>query len=121
MNYEENTIDWKSEDIVIHDADAKTPKMLMRVVGYNEKLKLIRTMYVRVELGRTVYENEKKFLHDPRKFDIKTDLWCADCGAVGWLKKVDGTLLCSSCTVKRYEKLKKFRDAIDKKLKEAMK
>ena len=71
MNYAENETDWKIEDIVIHDADAKTPRMLMRVIGFNEKLGLIRTTYVDKNVDGAIFENEKRYLHDPRKFGIE--------------------------------------------------
>lgn len=71
MNYEPNTQQWFRGDAVIHDADAKRPDMLMRVIGYT-KDGLIRTIYVdTAKHGRTVYQNELKYLHDPRRFEIK--------------------------------------------------
>ena len=71
MNYKENERDWKVEDIIIHDADAKTPRMLMRVIGFNEKLGLIRTVYLDRNVNGAIFENEKKYLHDPKKFGIE--------------------------------------------------
>ena len=51
---------------------------------------------------------------------IKTDMVCADCGETGLLRKVNGSLLCSHCAVKRYEKHKLFMDAIDSKIRKGL-
>ena len=34
MNYEPNTVKWKPGDLVLHDADAKEWRVMMRVVNY---------------------------------------------------------------------------------------
>ena len=69
MNYEENNIDWKIGDIVIHDADAKKEEMLMEVVKV--ELSGISTRYInKKEYGYQYYMNDKKFLHDPKRFKI---------------------------------------------------
>ena len=77
MNYKPNTIDWKVGDIVIHDADAKKPRMLMLVIRV-QKNGLIVTEYIDENIRRlclflqTKYKNDKKFLHDPKIFGIKS-------------------------------------------------
>ena len=94
--YSPNGVCWKVGDIVIHDVDRKEQKMLMEVVKikttksgslyytkylFPEKLvanclyrkygsydripKLHRDMY------EGLWENDKKYLHDPCKFDIE--------------------------------------------------
>ena len=77
MNYEPNLIQWKRGDIVIHDADAKDSRMLMRVVGYLRN-GLCRTVYVNKERQRGWgYErvsrliNRVAVLHDPVRFSIE--------------------------------------------------
>jgi hypothetical protein len=76
MNYEPNTIDWKIGDFVIHDADSKVEFMLMKVIKISVDLKSNEVIYFTeyvyphlIENG--IYENDKKFLHDPAKFNIK--------------------------------------------------
>lgn len=69
MNYEPNTIRWQKGDIVIHDADAKEPKMLMRVIGYTRD-GLCKTQYVDWSKKRTVYKNDIQYLHQPERFNI---------------------------------------------------
>ena len=92
--YPENGVYWKVGDIVIHDVDAKETKMLMRVVNIDKKTNLYHTMYLfpekivpnclyrhygnydkipkttRMEFER-IWKNDKKYLHDPDKFDIE--------------------------------------------------
>lgn len=69
MNYEPNTRHWRKGDIVLHDADAKEPKMLMRVVGYTRD-GLCKTQYVDKRRRRTMWKNDTKYLHDPERFGI---------------------------------------------------
>jgi hypothetical protein len=71
INDPENTIDWQIGDIVIHDADSKTERMLMRVVGFNRKSGLIRSVYVHQGVSKEIYENEKKYLHNPRHYGLE--------------------------------------------------
>jgi hypothetical protein len=71
-NYDKNTIQWRKGDIVIHDADAKSPKMLMKVIGYTRD-GLVKTQYVNRELKRTIWKNEIGNLHSPEIFDIYPD------------------------------------------------
>ena len=78
MNYEPNEIDWKVGDIVIHDADSKREDMLMKVIDKCDKCKLITTVYLDFNKGYSKkfgksdeYSNDKKFLHDPKRFKIK--------------------------------------------------
>ena len=72
MNYEPNAVDWKVGDLVIHDADAKDSRMLMRVVGYDEH-GLVKTRYIRHPYSgmSSIFHNDSKYLHDPARFGIK--------------------------------------------------
>jgi hypothetical protein len=78
MNYEPNTIKWKPGDIVIHDADAKSEEMLMRVIGYAKDGRCI-TVYNRKAAMNgenrrrrpTRWENPITHLHDPARFGLK--------------------------------------------------
>lgn len=70
MNDTPNTTHWQKGDLVIHDADAKTDKMLMRVIGYTRD-GLCKTQYVDRQHRRTIYTNELKYLHDPNRPDIR--------------------------------------------------
>lgn len=90
--YYPNTRYWKIGDLVIHDVDAKRKDMLMQVIGYNRVTGLCITVYafpsLRAEaecrgcseqkqrsfmykLSRQKYENELRYLHDPRRFGIE--------------------------------------------------
>lgn len=69
MNYKANKNLWRKGDIVIHDADAKEPKMLMKVIGYTRH-GLCKTQYVDRNKKRTIYQNEIKYLHQPERFNI---------------------------------------------------
>lgn len=69
MNYEPNTTKWGKGDIVIHDADAKEPKMLMTVVGMTKE-GLVKTVYTNTLMRRTVYLNPREVLHDPSRFGL---------------------------------------------------
>lgn len=77
MNYEPNTERWKVGDLVIHDADAKTPDMLMIVVGYTKEGQC-RTRYhqpperMSKASKRKVWSNDLKYLHDPARFAINS-------------------------------------------------
>ena len=74
MIYEANTVRWEVGDLVLHDADAKKPEMLMRVVGWRNSVlgETVTTQYVTPGEGRgkTIFENDVKYLHDPRRFAI---------------------------------------------------
>lgn len=77
MNYEPNTTHWKIGDLVIHDADAKEERMLMRVVGFT-KDGLVRLVYVDPKLQRkwgtkrnSALLNRMAVLHDPAKFGLR--------------------------------------------------
>ena len=76
MIYEANTTKWKRGDIVIHDADEKSERMLMRVIGYGMD-GLCHTRYVgarRSDLDtRKTWKNDVKFLHDPARFGINSN------------------------------------------------
>lgn len=69
MNYPENTTRWKPGDLVIHDADAKESRMLMRVTGYSKTNGLCITRYLDPE-RRKIYENDIKYLLDPAPFGL---------------------------------------------------
>ena len=71
MNYEPNTTKWEIGDIVIHDADAKNERMLMRVIGYEDNGKLI-TEYIKFESPDKTYTNRIEVLHAPSLFGILT-------------------------------------------------
>lgn len=71
MIYEPNTVDWQPGDIVIHDSDAKEPKMLMRVIAVTVDkmgIEMIDTEYIRDTNKRC--SNLKEYLHDPDRFGI---------------------------------------------------
>lgn len=70
--YPANTVRWRKGEIVIHDSDAKEPKMLMVVIGYSRD-GLCKTQYVSREHKRTVWKNEIAFLHEPSQFGINPD------------------------------------------------
>jgi len=94
--YPENGVCWKVGDVVIHDVDAKEQKMLMEIVKIKTTKSgtLYYTKYLfpekivsnclyrkygtynkiprvhRKELEQ-LWKNDKKYLHDPDKFDIE--------------------------------------------------
>jgi hypothetical protein len=72
--YEANTVRWKVGDLVLHDADAKRADMLMRVIGWRNSVwgETVATQYVTPGAGRgkAIFENDVKYLHDPRRFAI---------------------------------------------------
>lgn len=69
MNHKPNTVKWSRGAIVIHDADAKEPKMLMKVVGYTRD-GLVKTQYVDRRHKRKIWKNPMEALHDPARFGI---------------------------------------------------
>lgn len=70
MNYEPNEIDWNIGDLVIHDADAKTADMLMRVVEIGLPDGRLKTEYANRKGNEPHYLNPKDVLHDPARFGI---------------------------------------------------
>lgn len=74
MNYEPNTITWQKGDLVLHDCDAKQPKMLMKVIGYTREGKC-KTQYLFRDKRRTVWKNEIKYLHSPEQWFQKYHEW----------------------------------------------
>lgn len=74
MNYTPNTIHWHKGAIVIHDAGAKEPKMLMRVIGYTRD-GLCKTQYISKQHKRTIWKNRIAVLHDPTRFDLISHDW----------------------------------------------
>jgi hypothetical protein len=69
MLYPPNTMHWERGSIVIHHADAKEPKMLMRVIG-RTRAGLVKTQYIDKRHKRTVWVNDLKNLLDPRDFSL---------------------------------------------------
>ncbi len=77
MIHEANTTRWKPRDMVLHDADAKRPEMLMTVLGYNQDGRC-RTCYATANQVNgderrdrpRVWENPIAALHDPARFGI---------------------------------------------------
>ena len=80
MIYEPNKTLWKIGDLVIHDADAKEKRMLMRVIGYRKnESEVCETEYLDDELRKSwcvgkfhgrIF-NHIRVLHDPAIFGIK--------------------------------------------------
>ena len=73
MNYTPNTQQWRLGDIVLHDADEKSPRMLMLVMGFTRD-GLAKTQYVDRRRRRMIWKNELKYLHNPSRFGINPDL-----------------------------------------------
>ena len=71
MNYEPNITGWQVGDLVIHDADEKSSKYLMRVTQINRKDGMIGTVYHNRKGNHPLYLNKMKFLHDPARFGIE--------------------------------------------------
>lgn len=69
MNHEPNLMHWVRGSIVIHDADAKEPKMLMKVIGFTRD-GFTKTQYIDKRQSRKVFTNRMVLLHDPRRFDL---------------------------------------------------
>ncbi|MGB1285845.1 MAG: hypothetical protein ACPG7F_04865 [Aggregatilineales bacterium] len=74
MNYEPNTNHWQKGAIVIHDADAKEPRMLMQVIGYTRG-GLCKTQYLFREHRRTVWKNRIAVLHCPEQWIHGASEW----------------------------------------------
>ena len=73
MNYEENERYWMPGAIVIHDGDAKNERMLMRVLASTTNsigFTMIKTEYLDKSVSKISFWNEKKYLHDPKRFGI---------------------------------------------------
>ncbi len=71
MNYELNMIGWIIGDLVIHDADEKSSRYLMRVTQINQKDGMIGTVYHNRKGNHPLYLNKMEFLHDPARFGIE--------------------------------------------------
>ena len=70
MNYPENTTYWQIGAIVLHDADAKEPRMFMQVIGYT-KDGCAKTRYIdTTRNGKKIWTNEMQYLHAPEEFGI---------------------------------------------------
>lgn len=72
MNYEPNTTQWNKGAIVVHDADYKQPRGLMRVTGYTRN-GLAKCKYVSKKKPRAVYENQVMYLLDPELFGLNPE------------------------------------------------
>ena len=72
MNYEPNTTQWNKGAIVVHDADYKQPRGLMRVTGYTRN-GLAKCKYVSKKKPRKVYENQVMYLLDPELFGLNPE------------------------------------------------
>ena len=72
MNYEENNIDWKIGDVIIHDADAKEERMLAKIVEKKETKEGMkyRMIYFDKKKNYETWWNSKEPLHDPKRFGI---------------------------------------------------
>ena len=71
MLYEENTVEWKVGDLVIHDADAKKPHMLMRVIRIRPDGQYVTKYIDKRWVREPPISNDKKYLHDPKRFGIQ--------------------------------------------------
>ena len=71
MNNEPNTTDWKVGDLVIHDADEKSSRYLMRITHIDRKDGMIGTVYHNRAGNHPLSLNKAKFLHDPARFGIE--------------------------------------------------
>lgn len=74
MNYDPNTTQWCEGDLVLHDADAKEPKMLMKVTGYTRD-GLCKTQYLFTNRRRKIWKNEIRFLHNPETWLPGAKYW----------------------------------------------
>ena len=70
MNYDPNQTKWVLGDVVIHDADAKQPAMLMIVVGVRSD-DHVYTRYAYGHVDEQVYCNHRELLHDPARFGLE--------------------------------------------------
>lgn len=69
MNNEPNKIPWEKGSIVIHDADLKQPRGLMRITGYTSN-GLAKCRYISKKMPKTVYRNLQMNLLDPAQFGL---------------------------------------------------
>ena len=74
MNHKPNTIHWHRGDIVIHDADAKEPRMLMRVMGFQRNTGFTKCQYIDKRHHRKIYLQEtQQSLHAPEYFGLRSE------------------------------------------------
>lgn len=69
MNHAPNLEHWPVGAIVIHDADAKEPRMLMKIVGFTRD-GYAKTKYLGSRTRREIHTNRMVVLHDPRRFGL---------------------------------------------------
>lgn len=72
--YPENTQRWRKGELVLHDSDAKEPRMLMRVIGYTRD-GLCKTQYVFPDRRRIIWKNDLKNLHNPEQWLKGASRW----------------------------------------------
>lgn len=73
--YKQNSRRWRKGDLVLHYADEKSPKMLMKVIGYTRVDGLCKTQYVFKCHRRTIYKNDIAHLLDPEDFIKGSSRW----------------------------------------------
>lgn len=67
--YKRNEHDWQIDNVVIHLADAKEERMLMRVADKKNGMYGLR--YINPKLPKTLYWNDRKWLLDPKDFGLE--------------------------------------------------
>lgn len=74
LNYEANKREWQPGDIVIHDADEKSPRMLMIVLGYSRDGQVRSRYLIGKAKGRNrrVWKNYMDCLHEPERFGLQS-------------------------------------------------
>lgn len=76
MIYEPNTTQWQRGDLVLHDADAKRPEMLMVVTGYARDGRCKTRYKTPCQMNggrRTLWLNPVMVLHDPKRFGVSSN------------------------------------------------
>lgn len=69
MNNEPNKIPWEKGSIVVHDADLKQPRGLMRITGYTSN-GLAKCRYISKKMPKKIHENLQMYLLDPAQFGL---------------------------------------------------
>lgn len=125
MNHKPNEIEWNEGDLVIHDADAKRPHMIMKVIRKYDtpEGKMYATKYLDGGVTKKTYDNDGKYLHGLERFNITPpsdycdwkhdehhDCWETSCGNASVF--IEGTpkenecVFCTYCGKKIREVLK---------------